>query len=175
MRKYPEPVAPFVEARNIGPSQRPTAIVLKLSMTTSDEGAALGIANYHHSPVAPPESHHYIVDEAKVYRCVPSDRQAYSSPTGALSVLICAQPHERVPLWEDATASLVMTRAAFLVGDLVLAHKIRLKYLDGDEEAKWRKHKWRRRGGLIVKAAGTWPYQAFLDDVTSRTLFQAAY
>ena len=166
--KHPVPNVPFVQARNVGGPQRPTAIVLSLSQTTSDEGAALGIASNLHKPNAPLNSYHYIVDEAKTYRCIPGDTAAYSSPRHALDVLICAQPHEKVAMWEDATATLVMHRTADLVADLILAHKIRARYLFHDDEQKWLKHKWRRRGGLIVRAIGTWPYQAFLDDVKAQ-------
>lgn len=165
MAKYAAPIVPFVEARNVGTSQKPTAIVLSLSSTTSDRGAALGIANYHHSVSAPLVSHHYIVDEAETYRCIPHDVAAYNSPNRSLSVLICAQPHEYEPLWENSSASLVMYRAADLVAELILAHKIQARYLDAEMEEKWKSHKWRRRGGLIVRAIGTWPYEAFLDDV----------
>ena len=154
----------------MGGHQKPTAIVLSLSSTTSDEGAALGIASNLHKSNAPLNSYHYIVDEAKTYRCIPQDVAAYSSYRNALDILICAQPHEEVAMWEDATATKVMHRTADLVADLMLAYKIRARYLDTEAEQKWVKHKWRRRGGLIVHAIGTWPYQAFLDDVKAQML-----
>jgi hypothetical protein len=165
MAKHAVLPIPFVEARHVGKKQKPTAIVLDLSATTSEKGAALGIAMYHHSINAPSESHHYIVDEAETYRCVPDNVSAYRSPYRALSVLICAQPHEYEPLWEDATAALVLYRAAELVASLLSTYKIPVRYLDADDEQKWINHSWRRRGGLIVQAIGTWPYESFLNDV----------
>lgn len=164
MPKHRVPDFPYVEARNVGMPQVPTAIVLRLSGTTSRKGAALGIANYQHGLVAPLESHHFILDEASTYRCIDPGVQAYASPFRAISVLMCAQPHEYEPLWEDATASPVLRRAAELVADLSLAHRIRPVYLD---ETRWFKHRWRRRGGLMVRVQGTWPGEAFIDSVQS--------
>lgn len=168
MAKYSEPKVPFVQARHVGPHHKPTAIALSLSCTTSDKGSALGIANYHHRPSAPLKSWHYILDEETTYRCVPTSVAAYGNPYGAIAVHICAEPHEYVPLWEDGSASRVMYRAADLVADLCLAHKIEVQYLDSAGEARWRKRRTRRRGGLIVQAVGTWPYQGFLNDVRSQ-------
>jgi hypothetical protein len=165
MVKYAPLSVPFVEARNVGTYQTPTSIVLYISSTTSEKGAALGIANYHHSANAPLLSHHYIVDEAETYRCIPDNLAAYQSPHRSLSVLICAQPHEVVPLWDDATGHRVLYRTASLVADLILRHGIRPIYLDSDTEQRWMRHKWRRRGGLIVRVIGTWPYDSFLWDV----------
>jgi hypothetical protein len=167
MAKQTAPNVPFVEARNVGAKQRPTAILIRLSSTTSEKGAALGIANYHHKVGAPLESHHYIIDEVETYNCVPDKVQAYKSPHKSLSVLICAQPHEDVALWEDATARPVMYRAACLVANLIRIHNVRIRYLDEADQKRWLHHKWRRRGGLIVQVVGTWPYEAFLDDIRS--------
>lgn len=158
----------FVEARNVGEKHKPTAIVLKLSSTTSDKGAALGVAQYHHKPFAPHISFHFIVDNAETYRCVPTGLASYGSYHRALSVLICAQPHEEEAMWEDATAKPVLHRSAALVADLMLAYHIRPRYLKGDQIDRWRKHKWRRRGGLIVLVPGAWPYESFMADVKSQ-------
>lgn len=169
MAKYAEPVVPFVQARHVGVKQKPTAIVLSLSCTTSDKGSALGIANYHHRADAPLKSYHYILDEADTYRCIPGDVAAYGNPYKAINVLICAQPHEYVPLWEDATASKVMQRAADLVADLMLVYKIPKRNLVGEAQKKWFEHRWRRRGGLIVQTIGTWPFESFIEDVKGLT------
>lgn len=174
MAKHPVPNVPFVQARNFGDPQKPTAIVLSLSSTTSERGAALGIASNLHKATAPLDSYHYIVDEAETYRCVPESLAAYSSPYRAIDVLICAQPHEEVAMWEDATATRVMHRAADLVADLILAHKIRPRYLDLKAEIKWFDRRRRRRGGLIVRVDGTWPYEAFLKDVKSQIRIKTA-
>jgi hypothetical protein len=164
--KHKAPNVPYVQARHIGGKQKPTAIVISLSSTTSDAGSALAIAKHQHGRVAPTVSHHYILDEAKTYRGVPDSRAAYSNPYRSLSVYICAQPHEYVPLFEDGVAAPVLNRAADVVADLVLAHKIKLRYIDPSE--KWNKRRWRRNGGIIIRAIGTWPYESFLHDVESR-------
>jgi hypothetical protein len=156
---------PFVEARNSGPRQKPTAIVLNLSSTTSDKGAALGIANYHHKPNAPSVSHHYILDESEMYQCVWDNVMAHDNPRHSLSVLICAQPHEYVPLINQGNLSQVMQRASHLIVYLTHKHKIQVRYLDEAAEKKWTRHRWRRNGGLIVRAVGTWPYESFLTNV----------
>lgn len=173
MARYPVPDVPFVQARNVGGPHKPTAIVLSLSETTSSEGAALGIAQNLHKSSAPLNSYHYLVDEAKVYRGVPDGVAAYSTPHRALDVLICAEIHSNEwPLWEDSTATRVMHRAADLVADLCLAHKIRARYLDESSESKWLSHRWRRRGGLIVRVRGEWPYEAFLSDVKAQMIIK---
>lgn len=174
MSKYKAPHVPFVEARHVGASQKPTAIVLKMSSTTSEKGAALGIAQYHHSLYAPLISYHYIIDEATTYRCVPSRVAAYGNPYRAINVLMCAQPQDYVPLWQDATASRVMHRTADLVADLMLAHKIRVRSLREDEAHRWWEHKWRRRGGLIVHPTGAWPYESFFLDVECQLVIKKA-
>ena len=168
MARHAVPNYPYVQARNVGGKQRPTAIVLSLSNTTSDSGSALAIANYHHSTVAPQKSYHYVVDEDNIYRCAPLDVAVYGNPHRGIGVHICAQPHESTPLWEDGSAARVMTRAADLVADLVLAHRIPARNLTGAAEDKWFKHRWRRRGGIIVRVQGAWPYTSFLTDVRAQ-------
>lgn len=174
MSRYQEPNVPFVQARNVGTSQKPTAIVLKMSSTTSEKGAALGIARYHHSLNAPLCSYHYIIDEQNTYRCVPSNVAAYGNAYRAINVLMCAQPHDYVPLWEHASASRVMYRTADLIADLMLAHKIRERNLREEEAHHWWEHRWRRRGGLIVRPTGVWPHESFFLDVQSQLVIKRA-
>lgn len=175
MSRYKAPTVPFVQARNVGGPQKPTAIVLKLSSTTSDRGAALGIASYHHQATAPLQSYHYIVDNETTYRCVRDDVAAYGNLHNAINILICAHPHEQEAMWQDATAKCVMHRAAALVADMMLVHKIKPRYLRGEAEQKWLNHKWRRRGGLIVRVQGDWPYESFLLDVKSQIVIKEAF
>lgn len=172
MARRAMPRFPFVEARHVGDAQKPTAVVLKLSSTTSEEGAALGIANYHHRPGAPFLSYHYIVDEARVYQCVPDNVSAYSNSYRAINILICAEPQEDVALWHSPTTAPVMHQAAALVADVLLAYKIRPRYLDLDAETRWLEHRWRRRGGIIVRAEGAWPYESFLGDVEAQMVIK---
>jgi N-acetylmuramoyl-L-alanine amidase CwlA len=167
MAKRAVPNVPFVQAHHIGSKQKPTAILLQISHTTSDQGAALAIAQRLHKTNAPPNSYHYIVDEARAYRGVPDDRAAYLATHRTINVLMCSQPHEAEPLWEDATAVPVLHRTAELVVELCLAHNIKPRYLDDEAYDHWYRHKWRRRGGIIVDVMGTWPYQSFIDDVNA--------
>jgi hypothetical protein len=67
-----------------------------------------------------------------------------------------------------------MHRAAALVADICLHHKIRARYLDSDDVERWTKHRWRRNGGLIVRVPGTWPYEAFLSDVQSQMVIKTS-
>lgn len=167
MTKFQTPNVPFVQANFVGDKHRPTALIIDLSETTSEKGAALGIANRLHKRNSPAKSHHYIVDEAETYRGVWDNHAAYNSPHRAISVLVCAQPVENVDMWEDSSSRPVLERTVDLVAKLLLAHKIRPRYLDADGETHWRKHRFRHRGGILINVRGAWPYEAFLSDVRS--------
>jgi hypothetical protein len=172
MAKHVELNWPLIQAKHVGPEQRPTAIMLSISSTTSENGAALAIAKYHHSASAPLVSYHYIVDASKTYRCMSDFVSSYAHPHGALSVMLCAQPHEYSP-YAEVSNSRVMNRAASLIADLLKLHKIPVRYLDDDLEKKWVKHKWRRRGGIIAPVIGMWPYESFLLLVKLKLLEEA--
>lgn len=172
MKNYPIPNVPFVEAAHVGSPQKPTAIVLNLSSTTSERGSALGIASWHHQPSSPNKSYHYIVDEEEVYRCIPHRIASYGNHYRAISVLMCAQPHEVEPLWADASGSRVLHRTASLLADLMLFEGIKSRYLDEEAEKKWLKHRWRRRGGLMIKVPGAWPYKSFLGDIEAQLVIK---
>lgn len=163
MTKFQSPNVPFVEACFVGSKHRPTAIVLDLSMTTSDKGAALGVASNLHRPNGPSKSFHYLVDEAETYRGVWDNYATYGSPHRAISVLVCSQPVEQPSLWEENRE--VMNRAAYLVADLCLAHKIKPRYLHYENLERWLKRRSRRNGGIFVRAPGVWP-SFFFDKVT---------
>jgi hypothetical protein len=174
MSKRQLPVVPFVEAARVGGKQKPTAISIMLSDTTSEKGSALGVAQYHHRPNGPMISFHYIVDNAMVYQCVRNNVAAYGNPHNAINILICARPHEQEDLWEDASARPVLHKAASLVADLMLVYNIKPRYLEDKALEKWLRHKWRRRGGLMIRVPGTWPYESFLLDVKSQMLVKDA-
>jgi hypothetical protein len=174
MSKFQPPVMPFVEAHNKGRKQRPTAIVLRSSFTTSEKGAALGIANNLHKRNAPNESYHYIVDEATTYRGVWDNVTSYygaEDPRGALSINMCSQPVMDASFWDDGEHVKVLDRTVDLVAQLVLAYKIPVRYLDVEDQLRWSKFKTRRRGGLIVRVAGEWPYDQFLSNVKTQIAF----
>lgn len=163
MTKTKPPNVPYVEAHNQGSKQRPTAIVLDMSSTTSDKGAALGIANRLHKTNAPANSYHYMVDEAETYRGVWDNVSAYYAPHRSIDILLCAQPQLHADYWEEDSASArALLRTAELVAKLSLIHKIPLRYLEAEAAERWHKHKWRMYGGIIVNFPGEWPSGTFL-------------
>jgi hypothetical protein len=172
MARQVVPNYPYVQARNVGTNHRPTAVVVSLSDTTSEKGAALAIAKYHNSPGAPHKSYHYVVDENSIYRCVPLNVAAYGNPNRAISVHICAQPQESLSLWDNGSEARVLHKAATLVADLMLTYRIPARNLVGAAEEKWFNHRWRMRGGLIVRAKGVWPYTSFLDDIKAQMVIK---
>lgn len=166
MARHKMPNYPYVQARNVGGKQKPTAIVLHLSNTTSEKGAALGVANYHHRFDAPHKSYHYIVDESKIYRCVPINVASYGNPYQAINILLCMQPQEVFRNWLDSPETKALAKAVDLIADLMLAYRIPARNLTGVAEQKWFKRRWRRRGGLILRIRGDWP-RNFIDDVAA--------
>lgn len=173
MTKYQAPNVPFVEAYLIGSKQKPTAIAIELSMTTSEKGAALAIATRLHKPSSPSKSYHYISDEAGSYRGVWDNLAAHGNPYRALSVLVCAEPGDDVRLWGKPTHAPVRHRAAELVAELILAYKIKPRYLEGADLARWMKRKSRRNGGIIVHVPGVWPHETFLADVKAHLVMKS--
>lgn len=166
MARHPAPNVPLIQARLYGSSQVPTAIVIDLSDSTSAEGAALAIANYHHTSTQAAKSHHYIVDEGVVYRCVDARRAAYHCPHQALSVLLCAPYKDHVGMWDEHPT--LIFKAADLVAQLCLHHRIRPRMLDSQGTDQWLRHRWRMRGGIIVRAPGAWPTETFMQILSTR-------
>jgi hypothetical protein len=166
MRKTPKLLGdniPFVQAHHVGNRrQRPTAIVLRTSFTTGDKGAALGIANAWHNPYTKTDSCHYVVDEFQAVRCVPDKSTAMPIGTGiykrAISINVCYDP-------PDAPMAAVVARTARLVARLCKLYKIKPRLLSLGGEEDWVLHKWRSRGGIILKTVGDFPTITFLDAV----------
>lgn len=142
---------PFVEAHVQGAGKRPTTIELSLSQTTSDKGAALAIALSQHN--APVSFFDYTVDDEQAFSCM-------REPSRTIKVLICAEPHEREPLWEEGVAKRVMYRTAQLVAELCWVYGIPPQYVVKES-------RWRRRGGILLSVVGEWPSQSFISDVRS--------
>lgn len=165
MLKFQAPNVPFVEAYNKGSKHKPTAIVLTLSSTTSDKGAALGIANRLHLSNAPANSYHYMVDEAETYRGVWDRVAAYNAPYRSIDILVCAEPTMNVKEWALKPRSDVLLRTAKLVANLSLSYRIRPRILDEEAEKRWLSHKSSRRGGIILNFVGEFPHDPFLTDV----------
>jgi hypothetical protein len=149
---------PFVEAVHHGRKQRPTAILLRTSWTTGDPGAAYGIAQAWHNPNNKFESCHYVVDTSKTIRCVPDKIEAFpfgaKSHRNTISINVCYDP----PFVEDM---LVVMRAAELTARLCTLYRIPLCILDEEQSARWWRHSWRSRGGILNKTVGDFPTQQF--------------
>lgn len=152
---------PFVQAHHTGPKQRPTAIVIRTSFTTSDAGAALGIAYAWHDPTNRVDSCHYVIDEMQAFRCVPdrlASRSLYTLRFNkrAIVINVCHNP----PV---APVDRVTHLAAKQVARLCRLHKIRPRLLDGDDQLRWIEHPWKHRGGIILATAGPFPTIEFFD------------
>ena len=149
----------FVEAYHVGPRQRPTSIYLKPSFTTGDQGAANGIAQAWHNPNNRTTSCHYVVDEAQTLRCLsvykasyPIDKTPYKN---VISITVCYDP-------PDTPSVKVAQHTARLVARLCKLYDIKLRLLDGDLFDKWSLHRWRTRGGIIIKDYWGVSAEAFL-------------
>ena len=166
---------PYVESRHKGGKQKPTAILLSTSFTTSEEGAALGLAYAWHSSTSPVNPGHYVVDGESVYRCTYDNVVAGDSrftDKGAIRIIICAEPVSRTEFWDTEVHRKVLRRTAGLVADLALAYNIRIRYLDESGKNSWDKLKWRRRGGIILDVPDGWPADTFLDEVETHIVFK---
>lgn len=153
---------PFVEARHMGKKQRPKTISLRLSETTSDRGAAMGIASYWNASHSPVDSCHYVVDDELTIQCVPNDRVAYSSrfdAKGTISINVCSFPTFDVTDWQNSSA---LDNAAELTARLVKAYGIPVRYVDLLDNRRIF-----TRGGIMVNVRGSWPTHTFLDKVNN--------
>lgn len=166
MSKYELPNLPFIEASCKFGRQRPTAIILRGTMTSSAEGSALGIANAWHKSQGPWNSGHYAVDSSRSYRCVKDHMVAGTkndNDKGAIRVAICAEPVDRFQFWSLKHHHAILNSTAKLLADLTLAHSIRPVQLSQDEREKWEQLKTKRRGGIIIDTPSGWPYEGFLN------------
>lgn len=170
MTRFQPPVVPFVESHHKGKKQRPSLIMLHLSETTSEKGAALGIANYWHQPFSPEDAAcHYVVDESAQFRCVPDKFQCGGSK-GVLHITMCALPTTSELVWDGESYSNVLIRTADLVAQLCLAYKIHPRILDSEQFDRWFRFKSRRRSGIGIHLPGVWPRSRFLALVQERIL-----
>lgn len=152
---------PFVQAAHIDGKQRPSSVLLHTSWTTGRAGAANGIAQAWHNPNNRKDSSHYVIDQSTILRCVPdkvSSIRTAGEYKGAISINVCYDPPE-IPNLET------VERAARLTARLCTLYHLPVRILDEDQEAKWLQHKWRRRGGIILKTAGVFSAADFLLDV----------
>lgn len=159
---------PYVEAAHKGSSQKPTAIVLRVTGDTSDAGAALATANYHHGATSPRYSSHYVLDEASTYRCLDHNVAPYGLPYRSITVLLCAEWASNEAVWTTGNYVFVLDRASDLVSDIILENKIRPKFLNQAEELRWVNHRWRRRGGIFLRSKGEFPVSEFMRQVARK-------
>lgn len=170
MSRHPLPQVPFVEAIHKGKKQRPSAILLRSSFTTSQAGAALGVAKNWHQNHRRIESCHYVVDADKTFRCVWDNLESFHTqgfgedPRGIVSINVCHDPGRGEPSLK------VLSRVETLVAQLCLSHKIQPRYLEHDSYDKWCRRRWKRNGGIILNVAGEWPYFEFQQRVNDAIL-----
>lgn len=148
---------PFVEAAKTAGKKRPSAIVVRTSWTSSDTGAANAIAQTWHSPNNVHDNSNYVVDDARVIRCMPDNvvsTFAKKGFRGAISVNVCHDPPE-----PPTTATL--ERTAKLVARLCKKNHIRPEVLARPAEKRWHTHQWRHRGGIIIATTGDFPISIF--------------
>ena len=154
LRKYPAPTVPYVEAKYRGGKQKPTLIVLSSSWTTSDKGAALGIANAMHRSNAQEKSFHYVIDEDSVFQCVWDHQVALHCgyDTGSIGIKMCDDPSLLLRRWNEPSHQRILHRLAEVMAQLCLAYDIPARYLTDEQLSKWSKHKRKSKGGIVTSA-----------------------
>jgi hypothetical protein len=153
-RKYPAPVVPYVEAKNKGGKQTPTLIVLSSSWTTSEEGAALALANVMHKGDATKSSFHYVVDEKTTYQCVWDRVVAFhcGHDFDSIGIKMCDDPSLLLRRWNDKPHQKLLYRLADLTAQLCLSYNIPARYLTDEQLATWARHQWKSRGGIVTRS-----------------------
>lgn len=173
MSKYELPTFPYVEARNKGGKQKPTSIILTPSFTTSERGAALGLATRWSSSSDSNNVGHFVIDEATRYRCIDDDRIAGlpgNRTKNAIRIVICAEPVSGSRFWDfQGEHYHVLRNTAELVAGLTLSYKIPVSYFTEGSFARWEKRSWRHRGGIYVAEMNGWPWQEFINLVKLKT------
>jgi hypothetical protein len=162
---------PYVQAHYQGDYQRPTSIILTPSFTTSDKGAALAVALRWHSKTSPHDSGHYTVDEEDSFSCTPDDSIAgygASVQKNAIRITMCAEPVSCEDFWDLSMHHKVLDQTALLVAMLCAEHKIRPVWLDENDQMRWQKHRWRRRGGIFVDVSYNFPQDWFMTQVENQ-------
>lgn len=163
MSKYESPSMPLVEAKHQGGKQKPTAIILRPSFTHSRDGAALAVAKVWHRGESFWDAAHYVVDDTKRFRCVEDNVIAGTTKEdkGAIRIAICAEPYTNTVFWNAIEHELALEKTAKLIAELMLVHKIKHRYLDDAEKARWGKFRTRSRGGIYVTETNGWSTERF--------------
>lgn len=163
--RYKTPQMPYVEARFQFGKQKPKRIVLRGSFTTSEKGAALGLAQAWHSAPEPWKSGHYTVDEEQRFRCIPDRVIAGTkecADKGMIRVAICAEPVNSHRFWDETLHGRVLKRTAKLVAELTLAYNIPVRYISPDDRGLWSGR------GIVVDTPSGWPSETFLSEVNAQ-------
>lgn len=169
MSKYKTPKMPFVEAHYQFGKQKPKQIILRGTFTTSNKGAALGIAQVWHSSQEPWTSGHYTIDDETRFRCVPDHVIAGTkdcSDKGVLRVAICAEPVSGFRFWDETLHARVLKRTAKLVAELSLAYNIPVRYVDEDVRG------WLKPKGIVIDTPSGWPSETFLTEVKAQKVLK---
>ena len=162
---------PFVKAKLQGGKQKPTAIIIRPTMTNSADGAALAVAQRWHQAGSFWTAGHYSVDDRKRYRCVPDNVVAGDGndvDPNAIRIAICADPVSNSTFWNEDQHRLVLRKTAELVAELTLAYKIYIDFLDEEDLARWQKRRTRRRGGIYVTESSGFPFESFMNEVEAK-------
>lgn len=181
MAKFPAPSYPYVQARHSGGKQTPTLLVMHSTVTTTAEGAALGVANMWHGSRSPVTSAHYVVDEAKTYQCVYDHTVAYHCGynDNSIGIEMCDEPDpDSKARWETPAHKAMFDRVTTLAAELCLAYSIPVRFLTDDELRAWGNNKTAKNGGIVTHAQmsrvfkksthwdpGAWPTEKFLEAV----------
>lgn len=157
---------PYVEARHTSGRQRkPTAILIKPTWTTSETGAALGVAMAQNPSTAPHETAHFTVDETQIFQCVPIKviaGHSHCSTKNQIFVRLCFDPSLVQYGWESEVHTKLLDNLAELVALLTIEYKIKNRILSGSEYSRWLDWKTRRRGGIFASMEATWPSDDFI-------------
>lgn len=171
MTRYELPTMPFVEAKNQGGKQKPTAVILRPSNTRSFDGAALAVAQRWHQSASFWSAGHYTVDDKSIYQCVRPSVVAGAGQDidpGAIRIAMCAEPIGLSTFWDVDTHRHVLRKTAQLVADLTLVYKIPVTYLDDFGYSHWKHRPSRRRGGIHIAGGYDFPQEVFMNEVLAQ-------
>lgn len=158
---------PYVEAFQQGGRQRHLSVIRVVpSETTSDTGAALGVAQRQHLSDAPHEAFHFTVDETRIYQCVPIKTQAghfHCANKGEIGIKLCFDPPDVQYGWDDFQHTKLLDNLVDLLALLTVQYKIRPRFLTQKEYDAWRfkSFKTRSSGGIFLDF-GVWSPESYL-------------
>ena len=147
----------------------PRRIILRGTFTTSEKGAALGLAQAWHNSPEPWKSGHYTVDDETRFRCIPDRVIAGTkdcADKGAIRVAICAEPVNGHRFWDGTIHGRVLNRTAKLVAELTLAYNIPVRYINEDDRGYFSGR------GIYVDTPSGWPSEMFMTEVNAQRVLK---